>query len=216
MADAVTELRHQMKEKLEWDQKEKQKDLKKGQEYAAKSDLEKIQELCPGEQIYFCGVSLRCPSRGCARNYGVAQFFSKAMGEQFHVRCSCGGFITLRDTEKILGTNNFPVKMIQEAMRDQPGKYIEWINMLKAAYEAMGKAYEKVRAEGRERTHDVLPEGKNGRSPIRLRMTVQTPEEALEEMKVVKTPTSKTHHLTSTTKDQVEELFADPDVAGKY
>jgi hypothetical protein len=213
--DKLDRLKCEMQEKLQHDMEQKKKAQLQPREQ--RDPYEEIKAQYPGQEVYALAVGVKCPSRICGADYPIAMFATYEMGEQFHLPCrKCGDMIiTLRDTFTKLPKNTFPVEKLRERMNASPGKYEAWINMLKAAYEAMVEAGKQVWDEARTRESTIL-EGSGSNRPVKMRMTMQTPEEALREMKPTTKLTSRHDPMREISTDGVAELFADGDVAGKF
>jgi hypothetical protein len=213
--DTLTKLKHEMRERLDHDVEQRKQGTKPSGPQL--DDYESVKEANPGHEVFALAVGLKCPLRTCDAVYPVGLFVTYEMGEQFHFPCrKCGdAILTVRDTFRTLPKNTFPVEKLQEKMRANPGKYDAWIKMLKAAYDAMAEAGKQVWDEARYR-ESTIAGGSGSKRDVKMRMTVQTPEEALREMKPTTKITGRHDPMREMSMEGVADFFGDQNLAGKY
>jgi arsenate reductase-like glutaredoxin family protein len=178
--DKLEKLRAEMRERLDYDVEQRTAPSSPGTPLDP-YELAKAQN--PGQEVFALAIAVKCPNPQCEQSYPVGMFVTFDDGQQFHFPCrKCDAFLTVRDTFQVFSKNTYPVERVQKAMQEQDGKYQTWINTLKAAYAELRAVAPKVMDEARVR-EQVMHEGKGSQRPIKMRMTVQSPQEAMEEMR---------------------------------
>jgi len=207
----------EMAERLQSDLSTKKAAAARAKGASMRDPYEELKREHPGEPVYAIAVAVKCPWDKCAAVYPVRMFATKMMGQQFHLPCSScrEHFLTLRDVVRTFPKNTYPVAEIEKAMREQPGKYTTWMNQLKAAYEALSAAGKEVWKQGVHREH-VLHGGSGSKRPVKLRMSAQTMDEAVREMKPTMLSSRRHNPMDETNVSDVAEFLADDDVAGKF
>lgn len=204
--DFLENLKGEIDEQRKFELSEKKKAQAKTEEIV--DPYLKAKQANPGREVLcFTGI-LKCTSRFCRFRMIKSFFLTRQEGILLGFPCpKCDQtIVTLYDTERVFGQNTFPIQDLKNLYDKEPSRLIWFRNIVMESIRFARKTIDNLKDDGRYR-ESVVHEGKEGNRPIKMKMTMQTAEEAIREMNPVDSPTTKFDPLSEIDREGVAKFL---------